>query len=161
MCSILLLAALERHSQAAPSRHRRQWGFPLPERHIVSNYIINTPAAPAAVGAYNQGKKVGPFLQLSGQLAIDPSTGKILEGGIEEQTKQSLSQITTLLTEAGASWENVLIARVYLASDNDFDAFDAAYGSVVPQPYPARVTVGAELAPGALVEIDVLAVVSD
>lgn len=123
--------------------------------------IIDTAAAPAAVGAYNQGKQIGPFLQLSGQLAIDPVKGGILAGGIGAQTEQSLSQITVLLTEAGASWGNVLIARVYLASDDDFDDFDQAYSKVVPQPYPARVTVGAQLAPGALVEIDVLAVVTD
>lgn len=120
--------------------------------------IINTAAAPAAVGAYSQGKQLGPFLQLSGQLAIDPATGNILDAGIEDQTKQSLSQLTTLLAEGGATWENVLITRVYLASDDDFAAFDLAYRSVVPEPYPARVTVGAQLAPGALVEIDVLAV---
>lgn len=122
--------------------------------------IINTPAAPPAVGAYSQGKQVGPFLQLSGQLAIDPATGSILAGGIAEQTEQSLTQIEALLKDAGASWADVLITRVYLASDDDFDAFDAAYSRVVPQPFPARVTVGAQLAPGALVEIDALAVLS-
>lgn len=121
--------------------------------------IIDTHAAPAAVGAYNQGKQIGPFLQLSGQLAIDPVKGGILSGGIEAQTTQSLAQITTLLTEAGATWDDVLISRVYLRNDSDFDAFDEVYGTVVPKPYPARVTVGAELAPGALVEIDVLAIV--
>jgi 2-iminobutanoate/2-iminopropanoate deaminase len=123
--------------------------------------IIDTAAAPAAVGAYNQGKQIGPFLQLSGQLAIDPVKGGILAGGIGAQTEQSLNQITVLLKEAGASWGDVLITRVYLASDDDFDDFDQAYSRIVPQPYPARVTVGAQLAPGALVEIDVLAVVTD
>jgi 2-iminobutanoate/2-iminopropanoate deaminase len=121
--------------------------------------IINTPNAPAAVGAYNQGKQIGSFLQLSGQLAIDPATGTIMRAEVAEQTKQSLSQLTTLLAEAGASWNDVLITRVYLASDDDFDEFDKAYGSSVPQPFPARVTVGAQLAPGALVEIDALAIV--
>ncbi|MHA7220389.1 RidA family protein [Arthrobacter sp. MDT1-48-3] len=120
--------------------------------------IIATSAAPAAVGAYNQGKQIGPFLQLSGQLAIDPETGKISTHGIEEQTRLCLQQVTALLTEAGGTWDDVLTSRVYLSSDENFDAFDAVYADVVPQPYPARVTVGAELAPGALVEIEVLAV---
>lgn len=122
--------------------------------------IIDTAAAPAAVGSYSQGKQIGQFLQLSGQLAIDPIKGGILAGGIEAQTEQSLSQITILLAEAGASWADVLISRVYLASDDDFDDFDRAYSRIVAQPFPPRVTVGAQLAPGALVEIDVLAVVA-
>ncbi len=122
--------------------------------------VVNTSAAPAAVGAYSQGKQIGPFLQLSGQLAIDPETGKIMQAGIAEQTRRSLEQLTALLADAGATWDDVLITRVYLASDDDFDEFDKAYGSEIPQPYPARVTVGAELAPGALVEIDALAVVT-
>lgn len=122
--------------------------------------IIDTTAAPAAVGAYNQGKQIGPFLQLSGQLAIDPVKGGILAGGIEAQTEQSMNQVAVLLAEAGASWADVLISRVYLSSDDDFEDFDRTYSKIVPQPYPARVTVGAQLAPGALVEIDVLAVVA-
>lgn len=132
---------------------------PTPKDYALTQRIIDTPNAPAAVGAYSQGKQIDSFLQLSGQLAIDPETGTIMKGGIIEQTKQSLSQLTALLTEAGATWNDVLITRVYLASDDDFDEFDKAFGSAVPQPYPARVTVGAQLAPGALVEIDALAIV--
>lgn len=123
--------------------------------------IIQTDLAPAPAGAYNQAKQIGPFLQISGQLAIDPSNGGVLKAGIREQTRQSLSQIGALLKHSGASWSDVLTVRAYLAQDKDFDEFDTTYAEVVSKPFPARTTVGAELAPGALVEIDVLAVIQD
>lgn len=123
------------------------------------NRVIKSPNAPAPVGSYSQAKQIGQFLQVSGQIPIDPQTGAILQGSVTEQMSQVLAQIDVILAHAGANWTDVLISRVYLSTDQDFDEFDAAYGRHVPQPYPARVTVGAELAPGALVEIEVLAVV--
>lgn len=123
------------------------------------NRVIESPHAPAPVGSYSQAKQIGKFLQVSGQIPIDPQTGGILQGGIIEQVSQVLAQIDAILAHAGAGWTDVLISRVYLSTDQDFDEFDAAYARHVPEPYPARVTVGAELAPGALLEIEVLAVV--
>lgn len=125
------------------------------------NRVIYSPNAPAPVGSYSQAKQIGRFLQVSGQLPIDPRTGNILQGSVTEQVVQVLAQIDAILTHAGAGWSDVLISRVYLSTDQDFDEFDAAYGQHVPAPYPARVTVGAELAPGALVEIEALAVIPD
>lgn len=119
--------------------------------------VVLTPRAPMPVGAYSQGKQVGPFLQVSGQLAVDPVSGQIA-GDIAAQTRRALEYVSNVLAAAGASWTDVLVARVYLADDDDFAAFDAAYREVVPEPFPARVTTGAQLAPGALVEIDALAV---
>lgn len=123
--------------------------------------VIEAPNAPTPVGSYSQAKQIGRFLQVSGQIPIDPQTGGILQGNVTEQLSQVLVQIDAILTHAGARWSDVLISRVYLSTDQDFDEFDAAYGLHVPEPYPARVTVGAELAPGALVEIEVLAVLPD
>lgn len=123
--------------------------------------VIEAPTAPAPVGSYSQAKQIGQFLQVSGQIPIDPQTGGILRGSVTEQVSQALAQIDAILAHAGAGWSDVLISRVYLSTDQDFDEFDAAYARHVPLPYPARVTVGAELAPGALVEIEVLAVVPD
>lgn len=127
----------------------------------LTHRVIDTPAAPAPVGAYSQAKHIGKFLQVSGQLPIDPSTGQILRAGITEQTKQALRHIHAILDQAGATWANVLITRAYLSTDQDFDDFDAAYAQFIPAPYPARVTVGAQLAPGALIEIEVLAILDD
>lgn len=120
--------------------------------------IITSPSAPAPVGAYSQAKRIGPFLQISGQLATDPETGQMLTGGIAEQTTRCLEQLEAILLEAGAAWEQVLTIRVYLSDDDHFDAFDTAYAQYLSSPYPARITVGAQLAPGALVEIEAFAV---
>lgn len=125
------------------------------------NRVIESPNAPAPVGSYSQAKQIGRFLQVSGQIPIGPRTGGILQGSVTEQVSQVLAQIDAILAHAGARWSDVLISRVYLSTDQDFDEFDAAYGRHVREPYPARVTVGAELAPGALVEIEVLAVLPD
>ncbi|WOH20494.1 Rid family detoxifying hydrolase [Paenarthrobacter sp. GOM3] len=125
------------------------------------NRVIEAPNAPAPVGSYSQAKQIGRFLQVSGQIPIDPQTGGILQGSVTEQVSQVLAQIDAILAHGGAGWSDVLISRVYLSTDQDFDEFDAAYGRHVPEPYPARVTVGAELAPGVLVEIEVLAVLPD
>lgn len=126
-----------------------------------TNRVIASPNAPSPVGSYSQARQIGQFLQVSGQIPIDPATGGILKGGIKVQVLQVLAQIDTILAHAGAAWSDVLTTRVYLSTDQDFDEFDAAYAQHVPKPYPARVTVGAELAPGALVEMEVLAVVAE
>lgn len=125
------------------------------------NRVLESPNAPSPVGSYSQAKQIGPFLQVSGQIPIDPETGGILNGGVTEQVLQVLAQIDAILAHSGAGWPDVLVTRVYLSTDQDFDEFDVAYAQHVPRPYPARVTVGAELAPGALVEIEVLAVIAD
>lgn len=120
--------------------------------------IITSPLAPSPVGAYSQAKRIGPFLQVSGQLATDSETGQMLTGDITEQTTRCLEQVEAILHEAGGTWEQVLTIRVYLSDDDNFDAFDAAYAQYLSSPYPARITVGAQLAPGALVEIEAFAV---
>lgn len=114
---------------------------------------ILTTDAPAPAGTYCQARRIGSMLQVSGQLGISDGATTI-----SEQTRRSLHHVQTILEASGASWTDVLTVRVYLAADELFDEFDVAYASVVPRPFPARVTVSAGLAPGALVEIDALAV---
>ncbi|MEU2779797.1 Rid family hydrolase [Streptomyces sp. NPDC007162] len=119
---------------------------------------VTTPAAPAPVGAYSQGRRIGPFLQVCGQLATDPINGTLVKSDVADQTRRVLEQIEAILAADLAGWEDVLMVRIYLASDDDFDAMDAAYRSVLAAPFPPRTTVSAGLAPGALIEVDVLAV---
>ncbi|MEU9851933.1 Rid family hydrolase [Streptomyces sp. NPDC047974] len=119
---------------------------------------ISTPDAPAAVGAYSQGRRIGPFLQVCGQVATDPATGDVLDADVAGQTRRALEQVGTILAADGAGWQDVLMVRVHLARDEDFEAMDAAYREVVSEPFPPRTTVTVVLAPGALVEVDALAV---
>lgn len=93
--------------------------IPTPNGTTMPSSIITSPLAPAPVGAYSQAKKIGSFLQISGQLATDPDTGQLLTGGITEQTTKCLEQLEAILHEAGASWEQVLTIRVYLSDDEN------------------------------------------
>ncbi|WP_413810639.1 RidA family protein [Streptomyces sp. OE57] len=120
---------------------------------------VDTTLAPTPVGAYSQGRRVGPFLQVCGQLAAHPTTGQPLDGDVAAQTRRALEQVTAVLSEGCATWDDVLMVRVHLATDDDFEAMDSAYREMVRAPFPPRTTVTAGLAPGARVEIDVLAVV--
>ncbi|MBJ8346677.1 RidA family protein [Antrihabitans sp. YC2-6] len=109
--------------------------------------------ATSPVGNFSYARRIGPFTQVSGQLGL--SAGATTIAG---QTAEALEKVEAILTSAGLSWSDVLTVRVHLASDDLFDDFDAAYAAIVPPPFPARVTVSSGLAPGALVEIDALAV---
>jgi enamine deaminase RidA (YjgF/YER057c/UK114 family) len=108
--------------------------------------------APAPAGAYSQARRIGPFVQVSGQVA------KNLDGDLEAQTVQALEQIQAVLAEQGLGWQDVLMVRVVLADDAYWAGMDAAYRRVVAQPYPPRTTISAGLGPRMLVEIDALAV---
>ncbi|MFJ5631797.1 RidA family protein [Streptomyces goshikiensis] len=119
---------------------------------------ISTPLAPAPIGAYSQGRRIGPFMQVCGQVAIDHTTGDILQADVAGQTRQALEQVAAILAAGGAGWQDALMVRVHLASDDDFEAMDAAYREVLSEPFPPRTTVTVVLAPGALVEVDALAV---
>ncbi|MDR2448747.1 MAG: RidA family protein [Prevotellaceae bacterium] len=121
--------------------------------------IIFSPHAPKAVGPYSQAVEVNGALYISGQLPIDPETGKFVEGGVKEQTKQCLHNIGEILTEAEYSFHDVVKSTVLLADMNDFTAMNEVYASFYTEPYPARVAfqVG-KLPMGALVEIDTIAV---
>jgi 2-iminobutanoate/2-iminopropanoate deaminase len=111
---------------------------------------------PAPAGAYSPLRRIGPFVQVSGQVAKDHGPGH----DIEAQTVQALEQVHALLASEGLGWQDVLMMRVYLAGDEYWDRMDAAYRRVVAQPYPPRTTVSVELGATMLVEIDALAVLS-
>lgn len=122
----------------------------------IAETVIATTAAPQPVGSYHQGRRIGSLVQVSGQLGLAEGAESVAD-----QTRVALQRVSAVLTAAGTRWDRVLTVRVHLAADDLFEEFDATYGAVVPQPYPARITVASGLAPGALVEIDALAVVGE
>ncbi len=119
---------------------------------------IRTKRAPGAIGPYSQAIKVGNFVYTSGQLPIDPETGAFPNGGIKEQTRQSLLNVKAILEEAELTMAQVLKTTVFLADMNDFADMNAVYADFFSEPFPARSAVAVKTLPkGALVEIEVVA----
>ena len=122
--------------------------------------VISTKKAPAAIGPYSQAIQVGNLVYTSGQIPIDPSTGAFVEGGIKEQTRQSLTNVKTILEEAGLSMSNVVKTTVFMADMGNFAEMNAVYAEFFTEPYPARSAVAVKTLPkGALVEIEVIAAI--
>ena len=120
--------------------------------------VISTKKAPAAIGPYSQAIRVGNLVFTSGQIPIDPATGSFVEGGIKEQTRQSLSNVRAILEEAGLSMANVIKTTVFLADMADFAEMNAVYAEFFAEPFPARSAVAVKTLPkGALIEIEVVA----
>ena len=120
--------------------------------------VISTKLAPAAIGPYSQAIQVGNLVYTSGQIPIDPSTGAFVEGGIKEQTSQSLTNVKAILEEVGLSMSNVVKTTVFMADMNDFAEMNAVYAVFFTEPYPARSAVAVKTLPkGALIEIEVVA----
>ena len=120
--------------------------------------IVSTTNAPAAVGPYSQAVKAGQFLFCSGQIPIDPATGKFVPGGVAEQAKQVLNNVKAVLEAAGYSPADVIKATVFATSMNDFAAVNGAYATYFEKEPPARSFVEVSALPkGALVEIEVVA----
>ena len=120
--------------------------------------VINTKSAPSAIGPYSQAIQVGNLVYTSGQIPIDPSTGSFVEGGIKEQTRQSLSNVQSILKEAGLTMNDVIKTTVFLADMNDFAEMNSVYAEFFSNPYPARSAVAVKTLPkGALVEIEIIA----
>ena len=131
---------------------------PLQPKTIENMKAISTTKAPAAIGPYSQAIKVGNLVYTSGQIPIDPATGVFVEGGIEEQTRQSLTNVKAILEEAGLTMKNVVKTTVFMADMNDFADMNAVYSEFFAEPYPARSAVAVKTLPkGALVEIEVVA----
>ena len=99
---------------------------------------ISTQKAPAAIGPYSQAIKVGNLIYTSGQIPIDPTTGVFVEGGIKEQTRQALTNVQTILEEAGLTMGNVVKTTVFMADMNDFADMNTVYAEFFMEPYPAR-----------------------
>ena len=120
--------------------------------------IISTTKAPSAIGPYSQSIQVGNLIYTSGQIPINPATGSFVEGGIKEQTRQSLLNVKAILEEAGLTMGNVVKTTVFMADMNDFADMNAVYAEFFTEPYPARSAVAVKTLPkGALVEIEVVA----
>lgn len=119
---------------------------------------ISTQNAPAAIGPYSQAIEVNGFVYASGQLPINPATGAFPEGGVKEQTRQSLLNVKAILEEAGLALSNVVKTTVYLADIGDFAAMNEVYSQFFAQPFPARSAIAVKALPkGALVEVEVVA----
>ena len=120
---------------------------------------IQTTKAPAAIGPYSQAiDSAAGLVFLSGQLPIDPSTGAFPDGGVKEQTRQSLLNALAILEEAGLGLGNVVKTTVFLADMGDFAAMNEVYAEFFSAPFPARSAVAVKALPkGALVEIECIA----
>jgi 2-iminobutanoate/2-iminopropanoate deaminase len=120
--------------------------------------VIQTDKAPAAIGPYSQAIRVEPFLFTAGQIGLDPASGKLVPGGVEEEAKQVLRNLEAVLKAAGGGFEHVVKTTIFLASMEDFGRVNQIYAEVFGNDPPARSTVAvAALPAGAQVEIDVIA----
>ena len=119
---------------------------------------IHTEKAPKAIGPYSQAIKVGNLVFASGQVPIVPATGEFVEGGIKEQTRQSLTNAKAILEEAGTSLSKVVKTTVYLSDMANFAAMNEVCAEFFTQPYPARSAVAVKTLPkNALVEVECIA----
>jgi 2-iminobutanoate/2-iminopropanoate deaminase len=122
--------------------------------------VVQTDNAPKAIGPYEQAIKASGFIYTAGQIHIDPKTGNFVEGGITAQTRQVLENLKAVLEAGGSSLDRVVKATVFLKNMADFAAMNEVYAQYLGSAKPARSTVAvAELPRGALVEIDLVALV--
>jgi 2-iminobutanoate/2-iminopropanoate deaminase len=120
--------------------------------------IYNTSKAPAAIGPYSQAVEMSNTLYISGQIAIDPSTGKLVEGDIKVQTDQILKNISSILDEAGYSFSDVVKSTCLLSDIANFKAMNEVYARYYTENQPARTAFAVKDLPlGALIEIDTIA----
>lgn len=121
--------------------------------------IIHTEKAPAAVGPYSQAVEIKGILYISGQIPVDPAIGKIVTGGIKEQTKQVMKNIAEILKEAGYSFSDVVKSTCLLADMSDFKDMNEIYAEYYPDNQPSRAAFAVKGLPlGAIVEIETIAI---
>lgn len=121
--------------------------------------IISTPDAPAAIGPYSQAIEVNGTLYISGQIPVNPAIGKVVEGGITEQTHQVMKNIGAILKAAGYSYKDVVKSTCLLANIEDFKAMNEVYATYYTEAPPARAAFAVKALPlGVLVEIETVAV---
>jgi 2-iminobutanoate/2-iminopropanoate deaminase len=120
--------------------------------------IIFTPGAPKAIGPYSQATLANGFLFVSGQIPIDPATGKLVEGGIKEQTEQVMKNIGAILQASGFTFADVVKSTCLLSDMDNFAAMNEVYGKYYPSESPARAAYSVMKLPlGSLVEIETIA----
>jgi 2-iminobutanoate/2-iminopropanoate deaminase len=123
----------------------------------MSKTAIVSPELAPPVGPFSQAIEVDGFLYFSGQVAQDPATGKVVEGGIVAETERVFRNLSAVLKAAGKRFDDVVRAGVFLTSMSDFVAMNGIYAKYFTQPFPARTTVGVAALPlGARVEIDLV-----
>lgn len=119
---------------------------------------IYTETAPKVVGPYSQAIQVGDLIFCSGQIPIDPKTGELVQGSIEEQTKQVMNNLQEVLRSAGATLAEVVKTTIFLADMGDYVKVNETYASFLKEPYPARSTIQvAKLPKDARIEIEMIA----
>lgn len=122
--------------------------------------IISSEAAPRSIGPFSQAVRANGFVFVSGQVALDPSTQKVIEGDVSAQTERTLANVAAILHAAGSGLEKVVRAGVYLRDMKDFPAMNAVYARYFPTEPPARTTIEVSRLPlDVLVEVDVVALV--
>jgi reactive intermediate/imine deaminase len=121
--------------------------------------IVSTSAAPAAIGPYSQAVKTGLVVFTSGQIGLDPKTGEMVPGGFEPQVRQAFANLAAVAEASGGSLAHAVKFTLFLTDLGQFGTVNKIMGEVVPQPYPARSTVGvASLPKGALFEVEAILV---
>ncbi|MGP1590741.1 MAG: RidA family protein [Prevotella sp.] len=120
---------------------------------------IQTTKAPAAIGPYSQAVEANGFVFASGQLGINPATGEFVEGDVQAQTRQALTNARAIMNEAGLDLNNVIKTTVFLSDMANFAAMNEIYSEFFSEPYPARSAVAVKTLPkNALVEVECIAV---
>ncbi len=124
----------------------------------MSMEAIHTHKAPEAIGPYQQAIKANGFVYTAGQIGLEPGTGELVPGGVKEQARRVLANVTAVLEAAGTSWSQVVRTTIYLVDMADFADVNAIYEECLGSARPARTTVAvAGLPKGALVEVEVVA----
>jgi 2-iminobutanoate/2-iminopropanoate deaminase len=124
----------------------------------VSNRIVSTESAPAAIGPYSQGIIAGGFLFTAGQIAFDPATMQLIEGDVVAQTRRVMDNLKAVLAAAGAGWKDVVKMTVFLTNMGDFPRVNEVLGEVLGDARPARSTVQVAALPrGVPIEIELVA----
>ena len=118
---------------------------------------VTSPELPPPVGPFSQAIEVGGFIYFSGQVGQDPTTGKLVAGGIAAETDRVFQNLSAVLKAAGKSFDDVVRAGVYLTTMSDYAALNGIYAKHFSQPFPARTVIGVAALPlGACVEIDLV-----
>ena len=124
--------------------------------------IVSTGDAPAAIGPYSQGIRSGSLLFCAGQIPLDPKTGQIVSGGVAEQTRRVLENVSAILKAEHLGFDHVVKTTIFLTSMDDFQTVNEIYGTYFRENPPARSTVAVSALPkGARIEIEVIAAVGD
>jgi 2-iminobutanoate/2-iminopropanoate deaminase len=151
------LRAKDLSGRFAPAR---EGPHPYSARSFLMRDVVSTKDAPQAIGPYSQAIKAGGLVFVSGQIAIDPAAGQVIQGDVSAQTERVMKNLEAILRAAGSSLAQVVKSTVYLKSMSEFAAMNEVYGRFFKSAPPARATVEVSRLPkDVLVEIDVIALV--